>query len=114
MLNNASSLPLSLPSTMADTPVIEPGIRDILGRPGFRVRAVEDEIFVNDLKQAVPSFERAWCDRTGSWWVAEPYRDRVLTLLLDVFASVLVIGLGGEPDVLKSRDGTSAVQERLL
>jgi hypothetical protein len=94
------------------TPTIEPGVRGPRGEDGFLLRAPLLEELVWDLEAEVVTTRRAWIDERGAWWIASSYRDTVVAVVLRTFPSVLV--LGGDEDRLLSRDGLSAVQERLL
>lgn len=95
------------------TPTIEIGVPGPRGEEGFLLRSRRDEALLWDLENEVLSARRRWMEELGGWWVDASYLPTVLDITLRAFSSVLVLnGPGG--DRLYSRDGVTAVQERLL
>lgn len=76
------------------------------------LRAPAREELQWDLEAEVVSARRAWLPDRGAWWIATSYFDTVVAVVLRSFPSVLV--LGDDEDRLLSRDGLSALQQRLL
>jgi hypothetical protein len=76
------------------------------------LRAPPSEALTWDLEMEIVSARRRWLDDRQAWWVAASYMDTVVTVVLRSFPSVLVFGAA--EDRLLSRDGSRALQERLL
>lgn len=102
-----------IPDPLLPTPTIELGVSGARGEPGFLLRARFDEALVWDLEVEVVSARRRWVDELGGWWVDVSYLQTVIDLTLRSFSSVLLLH-GSDGDRLVSRDGVTAVQERLL
>lgn len=98
---------------LAPTPTIELGVRGPRGEPGLLLRAPADETLLWDLEAEVVSARRRWRDDLGGWWVDASYLQTVIDLTLRSFSSVLLLH-DREGDRLISRDGVTAIQERLL
>jgi hypothetical protein len=107
MRSDGDRFPAILP-----TPTIEQGVRGPRDQDGFLLRAPRTEELVWDIEAEITSARRVWIAERDAWWIASSYLDVVVTLVLRSFPSVLV--LGSEEDRLLSRDGTSALQGRLL
>jgi len=106
MMEDRADSPLSL------TPVIEQGVRGPRNEEGFLLRAPYTEELVWDLDVEVSSARRSWVPERSAWWIASSYLDTVVAVVLRSHPSVLV--LGTDEDRLLSRDGSEALQGRLL
>jgi hypothetical protein len=102
-----------IPDPLLPTPTIELGVAGPRGEPGFLLRARHDEKLVWDLDTEVGSARRRWMDEVSGWWVDISYLQTVIDLTLRSFSSVLLLH-GSDGDRLVSRDGVTAMQERLL
>ncbi|HUE96367.1 MAG TPA: hypothetical protein VMN39_06885 [Longimicrobiaceae bacterium] len=94
------------------TPTIEQGVRGPRNEDGILLRAPGREELLWDLEAEVVSARRIWVEERQAWWIAASYFDTVVGLVLRSFPSVLVFGV--DEDRLLSRDGSSALQGRLL
>lgn len=94
------------------TPTIEQGVRGPRGDAGLLLRAPMSEPLAWDLEREIASARRLWMEDRQSWWVDASYLETVIGVVLRSFPSVLV--LGTDEDRLLSRDGSQALQERLL
>lgn len=94
------------------TPTLEMGVAGPKGEKGLLLRAPAREELQWDLEAEVVSARCLWMQERGAWWIASSYFDTVVAVVLRSFPSVLV--LGEEEDRLLSRDGLSALQQRLL
>jgi hypothetical protein len=94
------------------TPTIEQGVQGPRGERGLFLRAPANEALTWDLEMEILSARRRWIEDRQAWWIAGSYLDTVIMIVLRSFPSVLL--LGPTEDRLLSRDGTSALQERLL
>jgi hypothetical protein len=106
-MNNA------LPPQPGATPTIELGVAGPHHQTGFLLRVPLLEALRWDLENEVGSARRAWMEQHGGWWIAHSYLQSVVDIVLRFFPSVLVLNAPGG-DRLLSRDGISAVQQRLL
>lgn len=95
------------------TPTLECGITGPRGEMGCLLRAPASETLVWDLESEIGSARRQWQEERGAWWVAASYLDTVVDIVLRSFSSVLVMD-PHRGDHLLSRDGQTAIQERLL
>jgi hypothetical protein len=100
------------PSPILPTPTIEQGVRGPKDQEGFLLRATRTEELVWDLEAEITSVRRTWMVEREAWWIDASYLDVVVRLVLRSFPSVLL--LGADEDRLLSRDGSSALQGRLL
>lgn len=94
------------------TPSIEQGVRGPRGELGLLLRAPVSEELVWDLESEIVSARRLWLEERQAWWVAGPYLQTLVSVVLRSFPSVLL--LGRDEDRLLSRDARDAIQERLL
>jgi hypothetical protein len=97
---------------LSRTPVIEQGVRGPRNEEGFLLRAPHTEELAWDLDMEVSSARRTWVPDRGAWWIASSYLDTVVAVVLRSHPSVLVLGVN--EDRLLSRDGSEALQGRLL
>lgn len=104
---------LDRPAPIAPTPTIEIGVPGPRGDDGLLLRARRDEALQWDLENEIVSARRQWIEELGGWWVDASYLQTVVDITLRSFSSVLVLN-GPHGDRLHSRDGVTAVQERLL
>lgn len=95
------------------TPTIELGVSGPRRQEGFVLRIPPKEELVWDLENEIASSRRHRLDDGAGWWVAGSYLNTVVDIVLRSHASVLLLDRAGE-DRLLSRDGTRAVQERLV
>jgi hypothetical protein len=95
-----------------ETPTLEKGVRGPRNEDGFLLRAPLREELLWDLETEIVSARRHWNIDRNAWWIASSYMDTVVALVLRSFPSVLI--LDADEDRLVSRDGRSALQERLL
>lgn len=98
---------------LRSTPTIEIDVMGPRGEVGLLLRAARDEALLWDLETEVLSARRLWLEELGGWWIDASYLQTVVDLTLRSFSSVLLLDRGGR-DRLLSRDGTTAVQERLF
>lgn len=98
---------------LRSTPTIEMDVPGPRGEIGLLLRAARDEALLWDLEAEVVSARRQWMDELGGWWIDSSYLQTVVDLTLRSFSSVLLLDRAGR-DRLVSRDGTTAVQERLF
>ena len=94
------------------TPTIEQGAKGRRGELGLILRAPRTEALLWDLESEVASARRLWMEDRQGWWIDGSYLETVIALVLRNYPSVLV--LGTDEDRLLSRDGTWALQGRLL
>lgn len=94
------------------TPTIEQGVSGPRGETGLLLRAPRSEALTWDLEMEVVAARRQWLAERNGWWIANPYLQTVIAIVLRTFPSVLV--LGSDEDRLISRDGGDNVQGRLL
>lgn len=94
------------------TPTIEQGVRGPRGEEGLLLRAPPVETLVWDLAEEIVSARMEWVEKCQGWWIAGSYHETVVTVVLRSFPSVLLLGEG--EDRLLSRDGLTALQERLF
>jgi hypothetical protein len=102
-----------LPEQPAPTPTIECGVTGPHFQPGFVLRARRVEELVWDIENEVTSPRRLWIADRSAWWIAASYLETVIDIVLRSFPSVLVIHQN-DGDRLYSRDGSTALQHRLL
>lgn len=98
---------------IAPTPTIELGVRGPRGEAGFLLRAHGEEALAWDIEHEIVSARRCLAPDCDGWWVDASYLETVVEVTLRTFSSVLLLG-AAEGDRLLSRDGVTAVQERLL
>jgi hypothetical protein len=98
---------------LPSTPTIEMNVAGPRGEVGFLLRATRHEALLWDLDAEVVSARRVWMEELGGWWIDASYLQTVVDLTLRSFSSVLLLDRAGR-DRLISRDGTTAVQERLF
>ena len=94
------------------TPSIEQGVRGPRGELGLLLRAPVSEELIWDLEYEIVSARRVWLEERQAWWVAAPYLQTLVSVVLRSFPSVMIIGR--DEDRLLSRDARDAVQGRLL
>jgi len=94
------------------TPTIEQGVRGHRNESGIFLRAPRTEELVWDLETEIVPARRYWDGERRGWWIASSYLATVIALVLRSYPSVLL--LGSYEDRLISRDGTEALQGRLL
>lgn len=94
------------------TPSIEKGVAGPRNEIGLLLKAPFHEELLWDLEAEIVSARRTWFEDRQAWWIASSYFETVVSIVLRSFPSVLV--LGPNEDRLLSRDGTSALQHRLL
>lgn len=94
------------------TPTIELGVPGRRGEDGILLRAPRSEALSWDLEMEVAAARREWLSDRRAWWIAASYYRTVVNIVLRSHPSVLV--LGADEDRMISRDGTSALQGRLL
>lgn len=94
------------------TPSIERGVPGPRNEIGVLLKAPSHEELLWDLEAEIVSARRAWFEDRQAWWIASSYFETVVAIVLRSFPSVLV--LGPDEDRLLSRDGSSALQHRLL
>lgn len=91
-------------------PTIEQNVKR-QGRTGLLVVTPFDELFVDKLKSQVPTLDRWW---TGdAWFVTSEHMDLVVSLCLQHFGGLMLLGGDGEEDRIVDRSGSTA-QGRLL
>ena len=95
------------------TPTLEARVAGPRGRDGFMLHAVSDETLAWDLANEITSTRCIWIDERHGWWIDASYFDTAVDIVLRSFGSVLILDQQGS-DRLLSRDGSVAVQERLL
>jgi hypothetical protein len=100
-------------SPITVTPTVELGVVGSRGDDGMLLRAPMVETLLWDIDSEITSARRAWSDDLGGWWIDVSYLQTVLQITLRSFPSVMVLN-GPDGDRVYSRDGTTAVQERLL
>jgi hypothetical protein len=104
---------LDRPDPIDPTPTIEIGVPGPRGDEGFLLRARRDEALLWDVENEIGSARRRWMEELGGWWIDASYLQTVIDITLRSFPSVLVLN-GPHGDRLHSRDGVTAIQERLL
>jgi hypothetical protein len=102
----------SLPEHEFDTPSIELGVKGLNGQAGLLLRAPRSEALEWDLEAEIASPRRLWMEDRKAWWIAAPYYQTVVSIVLRTFPSVMVFG--ENEDRLLSRDGHPAEQGRLF
>lgn len=95
------------------TPTLEARVIGPRGREGYMLHAVSDETLAWDLANEIASTRCIWMDARHGWWIDASYFDTAVDIVLRSFGSVLILDQQGS-DRLLSRDGSVAVQERLL
>lgn len=101
-----------LPEHRFDTPSIECGVAGRNNEQGMLLRAPRSEELEWDLEAEIASARCRYLEDRQAWWIAAPYFQTVLTIVLRSFPSVMV--LGRDSDRLVSRDGRDALQGRLF
>lgn len=103
---------VEIPEHEYGTPSIELGVPGRNGEAGMLLRAPASEELEWDLEAEVASSRRRFLEDREAWWIAAPYHQTVVSIVLRSFPSVLI--LGPDEDRLLSRDGHQALQERLF
>ena len=101
-----------LPEHEFDTPSIELGVNGRNGERGLLLRAPRSETLEWDLEAEIVSARRIWLEDRQAWWIAAPYHQTVIAIVLRSFPSVMVFDEA--QDQLLSRDGHAAQQGRLF
>ena len=101
-----------LPEHEFETPSIELDVPGRHGESGMLLRAPVSEELDWDLDAEVASSRRRYLEDRGAWWIAAPYYQTLVSIVLRSFPSVMVYGT--DEDRLLSRDGHDARQGRLL
>ena len=83
-------------------------------RPGVVIETHFDAGFVEEIKRAIPSEDRAWWPEARQWWVQEDYEADAIALVVYHYGETIVVDAEGGETYLDAEGRESARQERLF